>query len=108
MKQIVYKPKDENFRGEIIVKIPSLRTRLRYVKEANFKFNEDGEVSSMSNIDAMETMYTLSEKHIVSVNLVYKEDLKFKTFKDMSDDSCCDDICQDIIKIIMEGALGNA
>ena len=105
MKQVTFKP-EKDFTGEVVVNLPSARQRIRYVKECNFKFNNDGEVSVMDNIDALDKMYDIAEKHVNKVTLKHKDGASFKSFKAMADDALCDDVCQSIISIVLQGNLG--
>ena len=105
MKQVTYKPK-EHFTGEVLINLPSARQRIRYIKECNFTFNNSGEVSVMDNIDAMDKMYDVAEKHVLKVNLKHSDGASYKSFKTMADDALCDDICQEIIGIVLQGKLG--
>jgi hypothetical protein len=105
MKKVTFKPK-KDFTGQVEISLPSARQRIRYVKECNFKFNSDGEVSVMDNIDAMEKMYEIAEKHVTKVNLKHEDGASFKDFNKMADDSLCDDVCQSIIGVVLQGSLG--
>lgn len=105
MKKVTFKPKKE-FTGEVIVNLPSARQRIRYVKECNFQFNETGDVTTMNNIDAMDKMYDVAEKHVTKVNLKHESGTSFKSFNAMADDALCDDVCQSIIGIVLQGNLG--
>ena len=106
MKKVTYKPKDELFKGEVEIHLPSARQRLRYLKECSFKANDEGAISTLENVDAMEAMFTVAEKHVKKVTLKHTEGGAYKTFKQMSEDAYCDDICQEIIQVVLEGKLG--
>lgn len=108
MKKVTYTPKHEDFKGEIEISLPSARQRLRYVKECNFTFGNDGEVNVSSNIDALEKMYVIAEKHISKVDLKHRSGASFDNFNTMSEDSLCDEICEKIIGIVLQGSLGEA
>jgi len=106
MKKLVYKPKDENFEGSLEIEVPSMRQRMKIFRDCRFKQNDDGEISGLENIEAMEKMYEIAEKFVKKVNIKHSSGSSFKSFKAMSEDSDCDDICQNIIKFVLEGSLG--
>ena len=106
MKKLVYKPKEDDFEGSIEIVVPSMRQRMKIFRECRFKQNAEGEISGMDNLEAMEKMYEIAEDFVKKVNIKHKSGSSFKSFKAMSEDSDCDDICQNIIKFVLEGSLG--
>ena len=106
MKSLEYKPK-EPFTGSIKIKSPSTRQRLKMVKECNFKIDENGDVTSNDNIDSMLKMYEIASDYISNVNIKHEDGSAFKSWDKMADDSLCDDLCQEVIQVVMGGSLGN-
>ena len=107
MKIVTYKPKGEEFAGEVEINLPSVRQRLKYFRDCNFTEDESGAVSGLKNIEALCKMYDVAENHIGKITLK-RGSVKYKDFSQMADDSSCDDICGDIVKIILEGSLGES
>ena len=105
MKKVTYKPKNDAFTGEVVLTIPSARQRVRYIKECNFATSDNGEVTSIKNIDALDKMYDVTEKHVEKVNLKLGK-THYKTFEAMTEDSDCDEIVNDLMTIVMQGGLG--
>ncbi len=95
----------KDFEGELVIKLPSARQRIRYIKECNFSF-EDSKLNVSNNLEAMEKMYVIANSHIEKVDLKHKEGTVFKDWESMTEDSDCDDLCEKIIGCILQGSLG--
>jgi hypothetical protein len=107
MKKAIYKPKDDSFTGQVEIILPSARQRLRYIKECGF-VADGGEMTSASNMDAMESMYQITAKHVSKITLKRVGGTVYKSFDKMTEDAYCDEICDELVKVVLEGKLGEA
>lgn len=90
MKDYVYKPEvnaDSEFSGEVKIKIPSYKERLKIIKEMNFSFNSDGSLNtsnSSSQIDIASNFVDIVEKHVEEVKVKLNEsDEEFNSIDDL-------------------------
>lgn len=106
MKVIDYKPKAKGFEGSIKLEMPSYPQRLKYFKECNFDLGktDNGYEAKMGsqNIDALIKMLDIAKKHVKSVDLI-REDTSYASFDEMLDDSSCDELCQEIAGVVING-----
>ncbi len=65
---------DPKFEGFVEIDLPKYIQRLKYLKDANFKINEKGEVAnSAGGLDTTIFAVELAEKHIKKVELKHVE-----------------------------------
>ena len=75
MKEFSYKPKKESgFVGEIKLRIPKYKERIKLLKECNFAIDSEGEMSKgAAQFDSVEKIIEMTEQHVVSVSLKFGE-----------------------------------
>lgn len=75
MKEFVFKPKeDSGFTGEIKLRVPKYKERIRLLKECNLSVDENGEMGKgAAQFDSVEKIIDVTESHVISVSLRYGE-----------------------------------
>lgn len=105
LAEIKYIPESlgEKFKGHVMIKPPLMRERMRYVKECNFKTNQEGSVEiSVDNIDVLAKMIELAAPHITKVELE-KDSYKYKSFEELEADSECQSIVMELAGKVFNG-----
>jgi hypothetical protein len=99
LKTVVYKAKGD-FEGTASVEIPSRKNRVKlYLKH----LGETATGSELGGASLYDELYTVAEKAVTEVKIKNKDGKAYKSFAAMSEDSLCDDVCEDIIKLLMDG-----
>lgn len=75
MKEFKFVPKKESgFEGNIMVKVPKYKERMKLLRECNFKLDAEGNVGSgMEQFDSIDKLISITESNVSSVSLVYGE-----------------------------------
>ena len=101
MRVIVYKCKD-GFDGTLNIELPSRRNRLGVFKKHMAGISEGKDTEA--GLSLYDELYSMADKCVKNVKVSHKESGgKYKSFSQMSNDSLCDDICEDVIKVLMDG-----
>ena len=97
--------------GTVEIDIPKYMQRLKYMRDANFKVDEKGEVATDNTSALDQTIFavSLAEKHIKKVDLtVLKTGEKVKTPEAMQFSPYCESALVEIGFLVLNGpALGN-
>lgn len=91
--------------GSIEVDLPKYVQRLKYLKDANFKINQDGTVGNdVDNLDLTIRAVELAEKHIKKVELTVKETgQKIKSVEEMQYSPYCEGCLTEIGFLVLNG-----
>ena len=100
MKVVIYQAKDD-FEGTANIELPSRKNRVKlYLKHLGDVANSDNDLGGAR---MYEELYDIAAKVVKKVKIKHKDGQSFKSFSEMSEDSLCDDLCEDIIKLLMDG-----
>ncbi len=91
--------------GTVQVEIPKYVQRLKYLREAKFKVNSEGQVdNSVNNLDLMIKAVELAEKHIKTVDLTVKDTgEKITSAELMGESAYCDEALVEIGFMVLNG-----
>ena len=111
MLKTKWKPEaDSGFEGHVTISVPLYRQRLRYLKECNLKFDDEGKVEIGSDtIDTMLVMLDIAEKHVEEVRLKHVESgVEAKSFEDLEAQPMFDGVLNQVANAVFSsGEMGN-
>jgi len=93
------------FEGEIKVKVPKYKDRLKLLKECNFKMDDKGEISKGTDqFDSVEKVVEIAESHILQVNVKHKEtEEEFDSVEGLSYTQEGSELINDIGNMVLSG-----
>ena len=92
----------EGYKGEVEIKAPSEYQIMKYVRDCNFKIDEESTVSVMSNIESTLKMYDIAREHVSKVE-IKKGTKKIKSFDELINDPECNEISRLVTKFVITG-----
>ena len=93
------------FSGHIVLAVPKYSIRKKLVKKYGIKTSANGEVEfEVDPIESMCAMVEGAKEFVEEVNIKrLHDDKKYKSFEDLECDPSCDNILEDIGRIITSG-----
>jgi len=106
MREVIYNPKNENFKGDIKIKLVPYKERLKLTKDLGLKVDKSGQIdlSESDQFGMLEKMYDIAEKYVLEMDVEHIESgEKFSSLEDLGYYLEGNELLSEISGVVMNG-----